>query len=108
MICAVALLSMLNLQSSFLQLLACPQDHTRLRAEDNNLVCEHRHRFSVEEGIPILIDNPRREPTPRNMEPCHIELGASVDPFVNDWLVNTNGNLYRSEEHTSELQSRRE
>ncbi len=85
---------MLNLQSSFLQLLACPQDHTRLRAEDDNLVCEHRHRFNVEEGIPILIDNPRREPTPKNMEPCHIEPGASVDPFVNDWLVNTNGNLY--------------
>jgi len=28
------------------------------------------------------------------MEPCHIEPTASVDPFVNDWLVNTNGNLY--------------
>src|SRR6266702_2903316 len=63
--------SMLNVRSSFLQLLACPQDHSRLRADDDNLVCEHRHRFNVEEGIPILIDNPRREATPRNMEPCH-------------------------------------
>jgi SAM-dependent methyltransferase len=84
-----------NLRPSFLQLLACPQDHTRLRAEEDNLACEHHHRFNVEEGIPILIDNPRREPSPRNMEPCLIEPGASVDPFVNDWLVNTNGNLYR-------------
>ena len=85
---------MLNLRSSFLQLLACPQDHSRLRADADNLVCEHQHRFNVEGGIPILIGNPRREPTPGNMGPCQIDPGASTDPFVNDWLVNTNGNLY--------------
>lgn len=85
---------MLKLCSSVLQLLACPQDHSRLRTNDDNLVCEQHHRFNVEDGIPILIENPRREPTPRNMEPCQIGPGASVDPFVNDWVVNTNGNLY--------------
>lgn len=85
-----------NLSFSFLQLLACPEDHSRLRREGDDLVCEYLHRFGFENGIPILAGNPRREPTPGNMEPCQIDSGMPVDPFVNDWLVNTNGNLYWS------------
>jgi ubiquinone/menaquinone biosynthesis C-methylase UbiE len=51
----------------------------------------------VEDGIPIFTDAVRREPIPKNMEAVRRKPGqeAAVDPFVDDWLVNTNGNLYR-------------
>src|SRR5579864_7630499 len=90
-----------SLNDALLRILACPHDHTKLRVESNALVCERGHRFPFEDGIPIFAENPRREPIPLNMGPCpHPDDGASaapsepIDPFVNDWIVNTNGNLY--------------
>ncbi len=75
--------------------LACPVDHTTLRVEGDAIVCEHSHRFAIEQGIPVFAQNPRREAVPRNMEPCPVQPPEnSIDPFVSDWLVNTNGNLY--------------
>jgi SAM-dependent methyltransferase len=78
-------------------ILACPLDRSSLRAQDDTLVCERGHVFPVEGGIPILTDAVRREATPKNMESVAREPGrdGATDPFVNDWLVNTNGNLYR-------------
>lgn len=84
------------------QILACPHDHTKLRVANNALICERAHRFPVEDGIPVFTKNPRREPIPLNMGPCpHPSDGKQadshaekIDPFVNDWIVNTNGNLY--------------
>lgn len=49
--------------------------------------------------MPVFTDHPRREPIPLNMPPCPqfardgVDL-EPIDAFVNDWIVNTNGNLY--------------
>ena len=79
---------------TLLDVLACPWDHTALRILEGRVACEGEHRFALEQGIPVFSSNPRREPVPANMEPCHPNQDQSIDPFVNDWLVNTNGNLY--------------
>ncbi len=78
-------------------ILACPLDRSTLRAQGDTLVCEQGHVFPVEGDIPIFADAVRREATPKNMEAVEREAGQdeTVDAFVNDWLVNTNGNLYR-------------
>lgn len=79
-------------------LLACPSDRSNLRASDGALVCERGHSFPVEDGIPVFTEAVRREPIPRNMQAVRRKPGqpSAVDAFVDDWLVNTNGNLYRS------------
>lgn len=76
--------------------LACPLDRSNLRVREETLVCEQGHIFLVEEGVPIFTDNVRRESVPRNMEPSRRDprRDGSIDAFVDDWLVNTNGNLY--------------
>lgn len=79
-----------------LQLLACPWDHTGLRIEEPNLVCQQGHSFAFEGDVPVFTDQARRELIPANMGPCRFSAtNTEVDPFVNDWIVNTNGNLYR-------------
>ncbi|MHB8487494.1 MAG: methyltransferase domain-containing protein [Candidatus Acidiferrales bacterium] len=89
------------LNDALLRILACPHDRTRLRVESSTLVCKRGHQFPFEEGIPIFAGNPRREPIPLNMGPCphpsdsaYAAGSEPIDPFVNDWIVNTNGNLY--------------
>jgi SAM-dependent methyltransferase len=84
------------LDTDILQVLACPRDRAPLENLGTSLACTHGHRFSIEEGVPVFAERPRREISPRNLEACRFDDGpSSVDPFVNDWLVNTNGNLYR-------------
>ena len=65
--------------------------------------CAHGHVFRFEQGVPIFAEHPRREPVPLNMPPllqtdnssAAVQARSSaVEPFVNDWIVNTNGNLY--------------
>lgn len=87
---------MLNsLNDDLLGILACPFDHTSLVIQQENLVCASSHCFAIEDGIPMLARRVRRELIPRNMEPCtHVDEGKGIDPFVDDWIVNTNGNLY--------------
>lgn len=77
--------------------LACPLDRGTLRARGETLVCERGHTFPVEGDIPIFTDAVRREAVPKNMEAVARgpERDGVIDAFVNDWLVNTNGNLYR-------------
>jgi 2-polyprenyl-3-methyl-5-hydroxy-6-metoxy-1,4-benzoquinol methylase len=78
-----------------ISVLACPADQTDLRAHEGGLQCDHGHHFAVENGVPILTENVRREAVPQNMAPCqNLGRDRSIDPFVSDWLVNTNGNLY--------------
>ena len=79
------------------KLLACPLDRSGLLLRGGTLVCEQGHSFAVEGGIPIFTDAVRRELVPKNMEaaPQANGQGGSIDAFVNDWLVNTNGNLYK-------------
>jgi len=80
-----------------IQLLGCPEDHSPLQLHQDILVCQDGHTFEFEQGIPILTKTPRHELIPGNMGPCEYQRdGSLVDPFVNDWVVNTNGNLYWS------------
>src|SRR5579859_5667415 len=84
--------------SDLLRVLCCPQDYGSLQNAGGFLVCGNGHRYGLEQGVPVFTENPRREPKPLNMEPCpQFDRSAaeeSIDPFVNDWIVNTNGNLY--------------
>jgi len=74
--------------------LACPLDNTNLSVLDEKLVCERKHEFAIEENVPVFASNPRREYEPRNLPPCKIQDSSTTDPFVSNWIVNTNGNLY--------------
>jgi ubiquinone/menaquinone biosynthesis C-methylase UbiE len=79
-----------------ISVLACPADQTNLRVHNSGLICDRGHQFAVENGIPVLAQAVRREPVPHNMEPSpQQQPDSSIDAFVSDWLVNTNGNLYR-------------
>jgi ubiquinone/menaquinone biosynthesis C-methylase UbiE/uncharacterized protein YbaR (Trm112 family) len=78
----------------FQDILVCPLDGTKLQALETKFVCERQHSFSIEQGVPVFTDTPRREDEPRNLPPCTIETDGKVDRFVNNWIVNTNGNLY--------------
>lgn len=80
--------------SRLCQLLACPLDHTNLAVLETKLVCEKNHEFVIEQGVVVFAGNPRREYQPGNMPVCEIAGPSKVDPFVNNWIVNTNGNLY--------------
>jgi SAM-dependent methyltransferase/uncharacterized protein YbaR (Trm112 family) len=79
------------------KILACPLDRGNLRVQEETLVCERGHMFPIEDGIPVFTDAVRREAVPKNMGASRRESGhgGAVDAFVNDWVVNTNGNLYR-------------
>src|SRR5437762_11840763 len=80
--------------SDFPKFLACPVDGTELNALENKFVCEQHHQFSIEDRVPIFTDAPRREDEPGNLPHCRIETDTAIDRFVNNWIVNTNGNLY--------------
>lgn len=81
-------------QQGFPNFLACPLDGTSLRSSGSSLACEQNHEFAIEEEVPVLTSNPRREIEPKNHPPCVIETNSKIEPFVNNWIVNTNGNLY--------------
>jgi 2-polyprenyl-3-methyl-5-hydroxy-6-metoxy-1,4-benzoquinol methylase len=82
-------------KADLLAVLACPIDHSALRTVDGALACEQGHRFAFEQGVPVFSSHPRRERVPGNMEACkYLDKDRSIDPFVDDWVVNTNGNLY--------------
>ena len=75
-------------------ILACPFDGSDLCQINGRFDCAQGHAFEIEQGVPVFARMPRREPKPRNMGPCIPEPASPIDPFVNDWIVNTNGNLY--------------
>lgn len=73
----------------------CPYETSRLHGEGSFLVCESGHRFRVDRGIPVFARRPRREEFPAGIGAVRASEKSAVDPFVNQWIVNTNGNLYR-------------
>jgi len=88
---------------SLLCLLACPRDHSAIQIQDGALKCAQGHMFAMEQGVPVFAEQPRRETFPLNMPPlarpgnsvaASQTQSAAINPFVNDWIVNTNGNLY--------------
>ncbi|MGA9883781.1 MAG: class I SAM-dependent methyltransferase [Candidatus Acidiferrales bacterium] len=59
------------------------------------MICQTGHEIPIERGIPIFAEQPRREDKPVNMPPLPPRTApGAVDAFVDDWIVNTNGNLY--------------
>lgn len=91
------------MSDSLLRLLACPRDHSPLQIQDAAFSCGQGHKFSIEQGVPVFAEHPRRERVPLNMPPlaqtknsaaASPAQSAEIDRFVNDWIVNTNGNLY--------------
>ena len=87
------------------EILVCPRDKSSLRPAADSLVCERGHRYSVVDGIPILLVADAVQTHwvaslalaaaagPR--EPEEVSSGA-VDPFVQQAIGATNGFLYRS------------
>jgi SAM-dependent methyltransferase len=78
------------------ELLCCPAHEVALQCAGGRLICKVGHDIPVENGVPVFADKPRREPRPLNMPPQSPRtVPGAVDDFVDDWIVNTNGNLYR-------------
>lgn len=87
--------------------LVCPRDHAPLVESGDHLTCDHGHQYRLADGIPILFTD--NEPThwefecakPEAVEQAladdrHVRsLNAAVDPYIQNWLVYTSGNLYR-------------
>ena len=90
------------------EILVCPRDMLPLREHPGLLLCENGHRYSVVEGIPILLL--------AEVEQNHIEGSRSllvaeagekaelpqfnvregeIDPFVSNAIGATNGSLYQ-------------
>ena len=91
--------------------LACPRDHSPLRAENEQLVCEQQHSYPLPDGIPVLVVDDELEPTQpgywarpeqidavRRSEPPPVD-GEGVDPYVAELIIGTHGNLYRHLAH---------
>lgn len=92
---------------ALLQLLVCPRDHQVLQEQDQHLLCPSGHRYSIVEGIPILLlsetpqthvegtrslqagGSPGSTPTPLPSPPP-----GEIDPFVQNVIAATNGLLY--------------
>ena len=75
--------------------LCCPLHAANLRYVESRLVCDAGHEIPVEDGVPVFAEKPRIEPRPLNMPPLAPRAAPRrVDEFVDDWVVNTNGNLY--------------
>jgi len=86
--------------------LICPRDKSDLRREGDDLICAQGHRYSIIDGIPIMLigDVPQTAPevTRRSLaaaESATFDARSSsqngnVDPYVQDAIVGTNGNLY--------------
>lgn len=73
----------------------CPIHERNVTRAGSRLICEAGHEIPVEGGVPIFASQPRREPKPLNMPPLPPRTSrGAVDEFVDDWIVNTNGNLY--------------
>ena len=93
-----------------LRLLACPRDQRPLiPADPSTLTCSEGHRYSIVEGIPILLrDDVEHTHWASVLSLESARLGAALDdwaapvaaegvhPFVQESIGATGGNLYRS------------
>ena len=97
------------LRAWLLESVACPIDGARLTAAGDRLTCPARHEFPIIDGIPMLLatgHDPTHPYCARTLDAVK-GLGTpgsdaarrgnhgGVDPFVQDEIVKTNGNLYR-------------
>ena len=98
------------LNDDLLALVACPHEHASLARTDDELRCPHGHVFPILDGVPFLVrddvshphwvgqlavDYARARSVPAEwLAPPDSE--DTIDPFVNEAVGATNGNLYRS------------
>jgi len=96
-------------QSLWQRFLVCPVDRTELTFATNEYVCCNGHRYSVVESVPVMLaenlvpTHPACEATKHIVRqkslskgPCTIRCEESaIDPFVQDEIVRTCGNMYR-------------
>lgn len=85
--------------------LTCPRDGTHLLSHEEELRCDRHHAYPMVQGIPVML---LRESSP-TLPYAWLELAAlqftqpellepltdGIDSWVNRWIADTNGNLYR-------------
>lgn len=89
-------------------MLACPRDKQELRQDSGGLLCPKGHRYSVVEGVPILLVSEAQqthiegtralaiaESGDSSSLPRFEVAGAEIDPFVRNSIGATNGSLYQ-------------
>src|SRR3954451_2611034 len=84
-------------------LLACPADGEPLTAVTEDwLACAREHQYPIVGGVPILLLDDLKPTLPDVFTATHealssnpISVGQDADAFVTQWMVRTNGNLYR-------------
>lgn len=92
---------------NLLQVLVCPRDHKPLHEISDSLQCPDGHRYSIVEGIPILLVSEASqthieadralaiaEGRDRSPLPQITTRGQEVDFFVQNTIAGTNGGLY--------------
>jgi SAM-dependent methyltransferase/uncharacterized protein YbaR (Trm112 family) len=84
------------------EFLVCPRDKQALVQDGTMLVCPHRHRYSVVDGIPVLLVSETRQAPIESMHlgarssQSMLEVGLNaIDPFVCNAIVVSSGDLYR-------------
>lgn len=88
------------------KIIRCPRDQSALRETADGLECAKGHAYPVVEGIPILLVSEDAGENPlvrRSLDrigrgettSLPAASGGAIDPYVQQEIVNTNGNLYR-------------
>lgn len=100
-----------TVQDWVLERLTCPRDRTPLERGDGQLSCASGHHYPIVLGIPVLLveeDDPTHPCFAASIEqarglngamsdaPAQVPPTGGVDPWVQDAIVGTNGNLYRA------------
>jgi SAM-dependent methyltransferase len=89
----------------FARELVCPRDKSDLHRDGDHLICMHHHSYPIADGVPIMLvdDVPQTLPdlTQRTLAGAvainpvsGVAESNSIEPFVRQVLVGTNGNLY--------------
>ena len=80
--------------------LVCPRDRRGLEPDGDDAVCAEDHRYSLEDGLPVLLVE-EEQPThgacslPLEGEQPPASQGADVDPVVQELIAATCGRHYR-------------
>lgn len=84
--------------------LACPADHSPLRRNGDDLVCDQKHTYPIFEETPILLrldvagTHTTFEHTAYALEhpdSLRVETRDGIDPFVQEMIAATGGYLYK-------------
>jgi len=98
----------IDLSAALLETIVCPRDKQPLRLEAGKLHCSGDHSYAVVDGIPILLVKEERQTHTEGLRSLQVAetgdtsqmgdldvVAGQIDPFVQDWIAATNGNMYR-------------